>query len=384
MKFRDIIFWTHLVAGLVTGAFVLIMSVTGVLLTYERQMIRWAENAAVEAPSPDSVPMGADELVLAARAAGARDGHVITLPRNPSDAVEVSAGRRNSFLLNPYTGEVMEEAGAGTQAFFSRLMRIHRWLAFTGSRSELGATLNGASNLVFALLILTGLYLWLPKLWKWSFIKLNLLFRRQYPTTKAKHYNWHHVAGFWFALPLLAIVLTGAVFSYSWANRLVYAAFGEEPGRRGPATVSDAAAPAETAAPLAAPASLETLIAQAVAHDGPGRRIAITLPAPTDTELEMRVDFGNGAQADRITTLVLARDGSGVTAVNPGEPASQASQARRFIRFLHTGEVYGFWGQTIAGLASLFAILLVYTGACLGVSRLNRMIRQRAGRRAAG
>ena len=377
MKIRSIIFWTHLGAGLVTGLFVLIMSVTGVLLTYERQMIAWAENAAVERPANDSEPLDLDALVSAARAAGAQDGHVLTLSRNPADAVSVSAGRRNRFLLNPYTGEPLEGAGETTRAAFSRVMRIHRWLAFTGNRNEIGAAINAASNLAFALLILTGLYLWLPRIWKWAFFKLNLFLRPGYPTTKARHYNWHHVAGFWFALPLLAIVLTGAVFSYSWANSLVYAAFGETPGRR--ATPSEAAdEPTAPDAPTSAnPASLADLLDQVIAETGQGRRISVTLPSEAETRIRFAVDFGNGVQQERVHTLELARDGSGAVQTIGGTSSSPASQARRYIRFLHTGEVYGLLGQTLAGLASLFAILLVYTGACLGVSRISRMIGQR-------
>ena len=46
-----IIFWSHLIVGLVMGIFVGLMSITGVLLTYERQIKSWAENAAIEAPA---------------------------------------------------------------------------------------------------------------------------------------------------------------------------------------------------------------------------------------------------------------------------------------------------------------------------------------------
>jgi uncharacterized iron-regulated membrane protein len=40
------------------------------------------------------------------------------------------------------------------------------------------------------------------------------------------------------------------------------------------------------------------------------------------------------------------------------------------MRFTHTGEVLGFWGQTLAGLVSLGAAVLVYTGLLLSLRRL--------------
>ena len=43
MNVRPLIFWPHLVGGIIAGAIVLVMSVTGVLLAYEKQMIAWAD-----------------------------------------------------------------------------------------------------------------------------------------------------------------------------------------------------------------------------------------------------------------------------------------------------------------------------------------------------
>ena len=47
-----------------------------------------------------------------------------------------------------------------------------------------------------------------------------------------------------------------------------------------------------------------------------------------------------------------------------------AQQTRVIIRFLHTGEVLGWFGQTLAGLSSIAACFLVYTGFALAYRRL--------------
>ena len=41
--FRKVLFWSHLTVGIIGGLVILMMSVTGVLLTYERQIIAWAD-----------------------------------------------------------------------------------------------------------------------------------------------------------------------------------------------------------------------------------------------------------------------------------------------------------------------------------------------------
>jgi len=43
MKFRHVIFWFHLLCGLVAGIVVFIMSITGAVLTYEKQIAVWAD-----------------------------------------------------------------------------------------------------------------------------------------------------------------------------------------------------------------------------------------------------------------------------------------------------------------------------------------------------
>ena len=43
MSFRKLIFWLHLIAGVIAGAVILIMCVTGVALAFEKEIIAWAE-----------------------------------------------------------------------------------------------------------------------------------------------------------------------------------------------------------------------------------------------------------------------------------------------------------------------------------------------------
>jgi uncharacterized iron-regulated membrane protein len=41
--FRKILFWCHLFCGVVAGIVILTMSITGLLLTYEKQFLFWAD-----------------------------------------------------------------------------------------------------------------------------------------------------------------------------------------------------------------------------------------------------------------------------------------------------------------------------------------------------
>ena len=52
MTLRTAFFWLHLTAGVVAGIIVLLMSVTGVALTYERQLIAWSDREFKSTPAP--------------------------------------------------------------------------------------------------------------------------------------------------------------------------------------------------------------------------------------------------------------------------------------------------------------------------------------------
>jgi uncharacterized iron-regulated membrane protein len=53
----------------------------------------------------------------------------------------------------------------------------------------------------------------------------------------------------------------------------------------------------------------------------------------------------------------------------PFQSQSPGRQARSWLRFLHTAEALGPLGQTIAGLASLTSVIMVYTGLALAYRR---------------
>ena len=72
---RTLLFWTHLVSGVTAGSIVLVMSATGVLLTYEKQIVAWSERDYRAAPpSADALRLPIDELVARVVGGATRDG----------------------------------------------------------------------------------------------------------------------------------------------------------------------------------------------------------------------------------------------------------------------------------------------------------------------
>ena len=90
--FRSVLFWLHLATGVVAGVVILVMCVTGVALTYEKQMLEWADRRSGSVPLPaDARPLPPETLLASAIAAepgAAPTG--ITMRRDPRAPVTVT------------------------------------------------------------------------------------------------------------------------------------------------------------------------------------------------------------------------------------------------------------------------------------------------------
>lgn len=367
MTIRKAIFWTHFVIGLLAGLFIFVMSVTGLALTYQPQIERWARNNAIEAPAGGS-PVSIEAAAAAARSLGAEDGARLTIPRDRTQVMDVEVGPREVMHLDPYTGTALpQDTGRIAVRLFGRVLALHRWLSPSGGPSRLGGEINAAANLVFTFVLVTGAVLWWPRSWRWPILRTRMLLRRNLPTIQARDYNWHHVFGFWCLAPLCAIAVTGVLLSYGSLGSAVYA-FVERarPDVSLSAPEDDRTGPAPQSRNL----PLDTLLARAAERAERWSNAVITLPSEHSNSVRIALTRGNGLRAASVDTFIVARDGSSIERL-PGASTS----ARSFVRYLHTGEIYGIPGQTFAGLASLGSAMLVYTGLSLGLRRLMRMLR---------
>jgi uncharacterized iron-regulated membrane protein len=173
-------------------------------------------------------------------------------------------------------------------------------------------------------------------------------------------------------------VASGVVISYPWASNLVYRAVGEAPPPPTPPAGAEPAAgrprapgAGRTAEPAAAPASLAPLVARAEQRLPGWRSLVLTLPKSAAEPVSFTVDHGTGGQPQARAQLTLDQATGQETRWQPFDAGSRGRQLRSILRFAHTGEVLGIPGQTLAGLVSLGAVVLVWTGLALSWRRLR-------------
>jgi uncharacterized iron-regulated membrane protein len=399
--FRKAIFWLHLATGVAAGLVVFVMSVTGVLLTYEKQVLAWANARAydVSPPASGAARLGPEALLAGVLRAEEGRPTAVTWRAGEDRPVEVAFGREKTVFVDPYTGAVLGQGAAGVRAFFRGVTDWHRWLAAGDESRDRGKAITGAANLGFLFLVLSGFYLWWPRNWTRRVLRGVTWFQGGL-SPKARDFNWHNVIGFWSCVPLAVVVASAVVISYPWASDLVYRSVGEEPpAARGPgggaprpggeaprgegrsAAAGEGprggggAAPGRGAAGGGAEAAprldgMDPLWATASRRVQGWRSISMQVPGEADAPVAFNIDRGTGGQPQKRATLTLDRATGDVVKWEPFSAGTPGRRLRSVLRFAHTGEVLGLPGQTLAGLVSLGAAVLVVTGISLSLRRL--------------
>src|SRR5829696_5358613 len=373
-KLRKIIFWCHLPVGVTAGLVILIMCVTGVLLSFEKQITSWADTRGYHAapPAPDAQHLPIETLITSARETRGAAPASITLKSDRGAPAEIGFGKEASLFVNPYTGTVLGEGSQKTRNFFRTVTDWHRWLGAKGENRNVARAITGACNLGFLFLVMSGFYLWWPRNWNLKALRNVTWFRRGLQS-KARDFNWHNVIGFWSAVPLFIVVLSAVVISYTWAGNLVYRIAGETP----PAPrANQPAANRENAAQTTFD-NLNSAWARAEQQVSDWQSISLQLPT-AGSALTFNIDSGNGGQPQKRAQLVLDRATGEVVRWEPFSAYTRGRQLRSILRFAHTGEVAGIVGQTIAGLVSTGGAVLVITGLALAIRRFLAWLARRS------
>lgn len=330
MSLRRTWFQVHKWIGLILAILVIPLSLTGAALVWDEALDR-ALNPSRYAVS-GAATVAVDRYVEAARAVAGR-GEVIASLRMPEDggpvivqAVKPGPARggppqRTTVYLDPPTARVLAtNDGGGLMRTFHM---IHGSLMVPG----VGRQIVGWIGVAMMLSALTGLWLWWPSVGRWT---RGFRWRRQ-PNVDA---NLHHLFGFWIALPLFVLSLTGAWISFP-------AFFGAIGGGAG------APRPAGRPQPIA---DTRMTAGEAIARASVAPDAVRQIVWPTDKKPDWTLTIDGGS--------VGIADATGVAARQTAERESVA----RLMRRIHDGTGMGRLWQVIIFLGGLIPAGLAVTG----------------------
>ncbi len=237
-KKRTIKYWIgqlHLWLGLGSGIVVLIISVTGCLFVFQKEIMEavYRKTMFVEPAKTARLPLSVLQQKAQQALGAGQPVEFITSYTAPNRAWEFMAYKYNdtaltyfgavehyrSAFVDPYTGKVTGIIDYKYD-FFSIVKYLHWSLLLN---TQYGQPIVGWSTLIFVILLISGLVLWWPK--RWNKANRNKSFRIKWNAKfKRLNYDLHNVLGFYSLLIALVIALTGMVWAFKWFQGLVYVA----------------------------------------------------------------------------------------------------------------------------------------------------------------
>lgn len=232
---RKWFFVIHKWAGVVSALILFVVCLTGTIYTFQEDIIRCLNKEkyivkAVDGTSPISI----EDAVQKVKEATGVAPRFINIPYSSdnvwiANVVTPEGGRRGTnYFVNQFTGVVSEGGNLRGQAFFMTVFRLHRWLLLD---TAIGRPIVGWATIIMILLAVSGIVLWFPRKLKNIARGLKIMWNGgSYRLT----YDLHNVLGFYAAIMVLIMSVTGLFWSFDWSRKAIYGVLGvEAPGGPG-------------------------------------------------------------------------------------------------------------------------------------------------------
>lgn len=357
---RRAAFQLHVWAGVLAGLYVLVIGVTGAVLTFRADLQAWVY-PDVFAPPGAAGPVAGADTALAFVAARYPQGEISGLDfpnsrRGTFLAYVVEGGSFRTVFLHPSSGQVMGEVPPG--GWIQRLQQLHFDL-LAGSTGEAASRVGAWALLALAL---TGPVVWWPGRGQWR---------------RALHVNWragwkrvmwdlHRATGICVCLLALMWAATGIHFTTpGLARRIV-----------------GAVAPLATPAPAVRaedsngrqPLPVSVLVAQARAR-WPGAQLArvllATRPGASVGVTVARHRHGDWDSSDEVTLWFDPASGR-LLRTDEASRDPSGEVAIRWLGVLHVG-TFGAWPVKVVWAAGGLALVALFaTGSVMWWNRVVR------------
>lgn len=403
--FKATIRTIHLWLGLASGLILIFVCLTGCILAFEKEIEQsWHAERYFVAPAT-TAPLPLAQLVAAVQAAKpkAKIGG-LKVYADPTRTVEISlaggpggkggkggygqgrpaAGPRSErpdravgpggpggkgkgkggkgdagprLFVNPYTAVITDELNPRDN-FFHTVEQLHRGLV----AGPVGKLVMGVNALVFVVILSTGLVLWWPATRKALTSRLRIKWGSSW---KRLNHDFHIVLGFYTAVFLLIMTLTGVGMSFDWANKVLGAVTGTPLKRPEPPT----SVPAPGAAPAFSP---DALLVWARQQAPQAQYYSLQLPKEPTGSIRVAMLPPN-ALTDNATDEVYLDQYSGrIISQQPYTGRNLAQRVRGLYKPIHTGAIFGGPSKLLALVVSLLGATFPITGTIMWFNRTRK------------
>lgn len=365
----------HRWIGLTSGLVVFIVGLTGAVYVWEAELFALTHRDLVYV-APGTTRASADAVVAAARAALPPERPVIRLTwhADPRRAVVAMAQQLvpgaptyfhefawyDEVYVDPYTARVI-----------GVIDRKHEWIYITRMihtnllLATRGTWIVGTATLVFAVTVVMGIVLWWPRtraVWR------TRLVPRLTGPWKRSTFDAHNILGFYGALGMLLLALTGPVWTWKWyEGAIAWMLTGT-----GRVTAPPVPTPERNTSALRTPAPLETALASVRARIPDGRRYMIDLPGGKFGALTVGVVYDHGSAWEEYDRYYFNPSSATLTGDERFDEKNLGLRWRNSNYGIHTATLFGWPMQVAGSLLCLLVASLPVTGVMIWFPRWRR------------
>ncbi|MFY9088918.1 PepSY-associated TM helix domain-containing protein [Arcobacter aquimarinus] len=231
---KTIWFKIHWILGITAGIILLIVGVTGAILSFEKEIMKAINSDSYYVKVIEGQDkLTTKELLEKFQASNPKtkiNSISFSLDKESSTVINVAsegARRGLNIYINPYTAEVLPDLVG--KDFFGFILRLHRWLAFPQEIREIGKQTVAISTVSLIVLIISGIIVYWGRIKHAFFKSFTFKFKHK---GRAFLSTMHSAIGMWVIPFYLLAALTGLYWSYGWYNNMLYSIAGVEKPQR--------------------------------------------------------------------------------------------------------------------------------------------------------
>lgn len=205
--------------GIVVGLFIVIISLTGCIYVFERDIRDLTEKYRfIQQQDKPILPPSVLKAIGKAYSHVEPTGVLYGVPGEAAAVTYTKKGEGFTYLyLNPYDGSVIREKIL-SRDFFRIVLAGHFYLWLP---PKIGKPFVNIVVLIFVFLLISGIVMWWPKRWNKSTRQKSFRINWQ-ASFKRVNYDLHNVLGFYILLVALVIALTGMVYGFKWYQKAYF------------------------------------------------------------------------------------------------------------------------------------------------------------------
>jgi sulfite reductase (NADPH) flavoprotein alpha-component len=360
---KKLLFKVHLILGLTAGFVLMIIGLTGSILSFEKEIIQFINKDSYFVKSLDKPKLSIEQILnnFNKKVPDAKI-NALTFSKDETSSMVINIASKDkkarkgiNYYINPYTSEILPEVkGIG---FFKFIEDIHRRLTF----GDVGKQIVGASVLSLLLLMISGIYIYWPRI-KNAFLK-SITFKFK---TKGRAFlsTMHSAIGIWVIPFYLLSCLTGLYWSYDWYNNTLHSLTGVEKQKKMQAPKSEENS-------VLSYMDVQKAVDLFNENVKDYEKINIRFTAKNETYTFSYLPI-NPTHDMAMSKIELDINKNEVINHEKFEDKSITEKLMKSILALHTGEYFGLFGKIMMFITSSLMALFTITGLMMYIGRKRK------------